>query len=370
MPEHQRPLKVFLSYASQDRPIVRELSRRLVGEGWIETWLDEKSLLPGEDWRLKIEEAVDDADIVIICLSNNSVSKDGYVQKELRYAREIALEKPEETIFLIPLRLDDCIVPRGLRFYQWADYFGEKKEDAYSTLLEALKKRHKQKLHKGTKRGEFLIALKSISAKFLPLLRIIGILGIITALLWGGAWALPKFVSMLPMPEGSSTQSSTLEVASTKSPTVSAQVTNPTSTPTKTRIPAATAQIPWATLTAPPRPTSISDITATNLCGQNVYVFKTASVDEPIGDAYIAPNATFDLTGVLETGWYPRSGSMAFGFFLETTGPFNSTYTDPGWIFLLYDDHPCVKFTKGNNTLVLNIQERRFEIAPTATATP
>lgn len=146
MPDTTRPLQVFLSYASQDKSVVQELSRRLVDEGWIDAWLDVKKLLPGQDWRTKIEEAVETSDIVIICLSNNSVTKEGYVQKELRYAREIALEKPEETIFLVPLRLDDCEVPRGLRFYQWVDYFGEKKEESYSALIESLKLRYKQKL--------------------------------------------------------------------------------------------------------------------------------------------------------------------------------------------------------------------------------
>ncbi|MGC1374978.1 MAG: toll/interleukin-1 receptor domain-containing protein [Anaerolineales bacterium] len=144
MPDEKHPLKVFLCHASQDKPIVRELSRRLVAEGWIDVWLDEKKLLPGHDWRLNIEEAVETSDIVIICLSSNSVSKEGFVQKELRYAREIALEKPEETIFLIPLRLDECDVPRGLRFYQWADYFGEKKEETYDALLESLRVRSQQ----------------------------------------------------------------------------------------------------------------------------------------------------------------------------------------------------------------------------------
>jgi len=146
MSEFHHPLKVFLSYASQDRPLVRELSRRLVGEGWIETWVDEKSLLPGQDWRVKIEEAVEEADVVIICLSNHSVSKEGHVQKELRYAREIALEKPDETIFLIPLRLDECDVPRGLRFYQWVDYFGDAKNNSYDALVKSLKLRYEQKL--------------------------------------------------------------------------------------------------------------------------------------------------------------------------------------------------------------------------------
>ena len=67
-------------------------------------------------------------------------------RKSYRYTREIALEKPDETIFLIPLRLDDCIVPRGLRFYQWVDYFGEKKDEAYPELVKSLKLRHEQKL--------------------------------------------------------------------------------------------------------------------------------------------------------------------------------------------------------------------------------
>jgi len=146
MPETKRPLKVFLSYASQDKPVVRELSGRLASEGWIDPWVDEKKLLPGQDWRTKIEEAVETSDIVIICLSSNSVTKEGFVQKELRYAREIAFEKPDETIFLVPLRLDDCTVPRGLRFYQWGDYFGEQADETYSALLESLKVRYEQKL--------------------------------------------------------------------------------------------------------------------------------------------------------------------------------------------------------------------------------
>jgi len=36
------------------------------------------------------------------------VTKEGYIQKELRRVLDIALEKPEETIFIIPLRLEEC----------------------------------------------------------------------------------------------------------------------------------------------------------------------------------------------------------------------------------------------------------------------
>jgi len=141
-----RQLKVFLCHASQDKPAVRGLYNALNVEGWIDPWLDKAKLLPGQDWEFVIEKVVDDSDVVIVCLSRQSVSKEGFVQREIRYAYDLALEKPEDTIFLIPLRLDDCAMPRKLRSFHWVDYFGEEKENSYSNLLEALKLRYEQKL--------------------------------------------------------------------------------------------------------------------------------------------------------------------------------------------------------------------------------
>lgn len=141
-----RPLRVFLCHASQDKPVVRELYQRLKAEGWIEPWLDEEKLTLGQHWTTIIEDALDAADIVIIFLSRNSLHKEGFIQRELNYAWELSLEKPREAIFLIPFRLDDCEVPRYLRSRQWGDYFGEKKEETYKVLLRSLKERHFQKL--------------------------------------------------------------------------------------------------------------------------------------------------------------------------------------------------------------------------------
>ena len=154
MPETKRHLKVFLCHASQDKLAVRELYSALKNEGWIDPWLDKARILPGQDWRIIIEKAVEESDVVIVCLSTQSVSKEGFVQREIKYAYDIALEKPEETIFLIPLRLDDCAVPRGLRSFQWVDYFGAEKAEAYSDLLDALKLRREQKSRLEAVEGE------------------------------------------------------------------------------------------------------------------------------------------------------------------------------------------------------------------------
>jgi formylglycine-generating enzyme required for sulfatase activity len=60
----------------------------------------------------------------------------------LRFALDIALTKPEETIFIIPVRIEDCQPPRRLRPYQYVDYFPkEKVEQANTRLLKSLKLR-------------------------------------------------------------------------------------------------------------------------------------------------------------------------------------------------------------------------------------
>jgi hypothetical protein len=138
-----RPLRVFLCHSSNDKPAVRELYQKLRAEPWIQLWLDEEELYPGQDWNMEIEKAVEASDAVLVCLSNNSINKRGYVQKELRLVLDIALEMPEETIFIIPLRLEECNPPRSLREWHYADYFPEaKRERAFQRLLVSLRKTH------------------------------------------------------------------------------------------------------------------------------------------------------------------------------------------------------------------------------------
>ncbi len=142
MPNTDRKLHVFLCHASQDKPVVRELYQRLLKEDWIDPWLDEEKLFPGQDWNLEIKKAVEDSDAVIVCVSSVSVAKEGYVQRELRQVLDIALEKLEGAIFVIPVRLDDCALPRQLSDRQFLDYFPASRRDAaYDRLMLSLKMR-------------------------------------------------------------------------------------------------------------------------------------------------------------------------------------------------------------------------------------
>jgi hypothetical protein len=144
MNANDRKLRVFLCHASQDKPVVRELYQRLNAEGWIDPWLDEEKLLPGQNWDLEIEKAVEAADAVIVFLSNNSVTKEGYIQKELRKIIHVAEEKPDGTIFIIPVRLSDCPLPQRFNTWQYENYFPQEKAIvAYKRIRKSLSLRAK-----------------------------------------------------------------------------------------------------------------------------------------------------------------------------------------------------------------------------------
>jgi formylglycine-generating enzyme required for sulfatase activity len=140
-----RKLKVFLCHSSHDKLAVREIYTRLQSEGWINPWLDEEKLFPGQDWDLEIEKAVEETDAVLVFLSDNSVNKEGYIQKELRFVLNMADYKPEGTNFILPLRLNECPLPRRLRSWHYVDGFpDERKEWAYGRLLGSLRLRAKK----------------------------------------------------------------------------------------------------------------------------------------------------------------------------------------------------------------------------------
>jgi predicted Rossmann-fold nucleotide-binding protein len=134
MADPKRSSQVFLCHASTDKPLVRKLYKRLIADG-IDAWLDEERLLPGQNFPLEIQKAVRESVAVIVCLTKNSVSKEGYVHREIKLALDIANEKPEGEIFIIPARFEECNVPESLKTLHWADLF---KQGGYERLRDAL----------------------------------------------------------------------------------------------------------------------------------------------------------------------------------------------------------------------------------------
>jgi hypothetical protein len=136
----------FVSYVREDSDAVEQLVSILQGAS-IPVWKDTEDLWPGEDWQLKIREAIEDGSLAFIaCFSNNSVQKPKtYMNAELALAVEqIRLMKPGR-VWLLPVRLDDCELPnfdlggnRTLGSLQRIDLFGPKREANLARLVAAV----------------------------------------------------------------------------------------------------------------------------------------------------------------------------------------------------------------------------------------
>jgi len=139
-----RPMRVFLCHAFEDKSLVREVYERLKEENWLEPWLSEEGLLPGQEWGVEIDKNMENADAVVLFLSNVSVHKEGYVHREIRKVLDIADEKPQGTIFVIPIRLDECELPnRRLNTLHWLDYFPpQQRKESYQLLYNSLRNRY------------------------------------------------------------------------------------------------------------------------------------------------------------------------------------------------------------------------------------
>lgn len=127
--------RIFLSYAREDKIKVAALYQQLCDAGY-KPWMDIKDILPGEKWKIAIGNAIRNSNFFFACLSSNSVSKRGYLQKEINTALEIWQEKLEDDIYLIPVRLEECDIPNALADFQWVDLF---QNDGWERLQKALR---------------------------------------------------------------------------------------------------------------------------------------------------------------------------------------------------------------------------------------
>ena len=134
--------QIFLAHASEDKPEVEKIYKRLENKGY-KPWMDKKDLLPGQNWRVEIPNAIKQSQIFIACFSHVSVNKEGYIQQELRLALNQYTQMPPGRIFLIPLKLDNCEIPLlqlpeqgvNLRDLHWLDY---RESDAFEKLVKSI----------------------------------------------------------------------------------------------------------------------------------------------------------------------------------------------------------------------------------------
>jgi endonuclease/exonuclease/phosphatase family metal-dependent hydrolase len=135
-----KEIRIFLCHASEDKSKVVEVYNALRGAGY-RPWLDKKDLLPGQYWDVEIPKAIKVSNFMMIFFSTTSVAKRGYVQKEFKLALDTADEIPNDQMFLIPVRLDDCQIPNEFRRIHYVDLF---ETDGFDLVIKAIKVGMKQ----------------------------------------------------------------------------------------------------------------------------------------------------------------------------------------------------------------------------------
>lgn len=104
----------FISYATADKGIVQDLASRL--ERTMNIWIDEKNISVGDSITEKIDEGLKNTDVVILCLSENSLNS-SWVRKEYSYAMHSGKK-------VLPIRLDDYPIPPTLADIKYIRYTG------------------------------------------------------------------------------------------------------------------------------------------------------------------------------------------------------------------------------------------------------
>jgi hypothetical protein len=138
----------FISYVHEDTPRVDRLQRFLEDNG-VPVWRDTRNLWPGEDWELKIREAIATQSLAFVaCFSRNSQGRQKtYQSAELRIAIDQLRLLPPDAAYLMPVRFDNCSIPdfdlgggKTLRSLNRADLFDESWSQEADRLLAGIRR--------------------------------------------------------------------------------------------------------------------------------------------------------------------------------------------------------------------------------------
>ena len=121
--EAQLEPQVFVAYVAEDLELARRLCDSLAAAG-CSPWLDKDKLLPGQNWPRAIKRAIEISDAFVPCFSPRSLVKRGEFQAELHHALDCARRLPLDSVFVIPVRFEECEVPgRIAEHVQYVDLY-------------------------------------------------------------------------------------------------------------------------------------------------------------------------------------------------------------------------------------------------------
>jgi hypothetical protein len=125
--------KIYISYAKADKPLAIAITVRLRTFGH-EVAVDE-NLVPGQDWRRTLSDALKAADVVVALISSNS-ERSPFVFSELGAARTYAAAT--NAVLLVPVMVDPIPIPNVIADLQVMFAVNKSPDDIAIQIEEAI----------------------------------------------------------------------------------------------------------------------------------------------------------------------------------------------------------------------------------------
>lgn len=126
-------MSVFICYSHEDKDFVDTLARILV-RNKTHVWLDKWELKVGDSLIQRIQDAITEADALLVVLSNASI-KSEWCKRELSAAT--IRELNEKKVLVLPVLIEDCEIPLLLQEKVYADFRTDFREGT-THLLESI----------------------------------------------------------------------------------------------------------------------------------------------------------------------------------------------------------------------------------------
>jgi hypothetical protein len=122
-------MSVFVSYSTHDKAIVSVIIEAIEAQG-LETWVSFRDLRAGSPFDPQIEQALTGASALVVICSKASLASDE-VLSEVR-------EALRQNKAVIPVKIEDCVLPPRLNIIQYIIWNGENRGEAIRQLSAAL----------------------------------------------------------------------------------------------------------------------------------------------------------------------------------------------------------------------------------------
>lgn len=145
-------LRIFIAHTDKDAELAKEIYSQLRKDTRYQPWSHSQDIFPGQNWRKEITSAIAASDVILVCLSEQSVVEEDYEQREFDTAlslvgRALSLSDflPNKSTqgILIPVKFDSfdtSDIPQwvglDLDDFYWLNYGNDDFFDTLADLIE------------------------------------------------------------------------------------------------------------------------------------------------------------------------------------------------------------------------------------------